>query len=86
MIIMPMLKEIMITAEISAENVKMLAVNIDESGCVSIKHESVKTGLDPVFVRGIYQGMAGVSCDSNKCCVSDATAFAAVLKKLVGDH
>jgi len=81
---MPMLKEIMITAEITAEDVKMLAINIDACGCVLIQKEAEKTGLDPVFVRGIYQGMKGVTCDEQKCCVTNAQSFAAVLKKITG--
>lgn len=83
---MPLLAQIFITAEITEDDVKTLGIHIAEEGCVLIATEAKRLNLPAIHIRGIYGGMSGVTCDEEKCCVTDMTSFAEVLRKITGDQ
>ena len=81
---MPLLAQVFITADITEDDVKTLGIQIAEQGCVVIETEAKRLNLPPIHIRAIYGGMSGVTCDDEKCCVTDMTSFAAVLRKIAG--
>jgi hypothetical protein len=82
---MPIIAQFMFGAEFKEDGiVEILRDEIIESGCVSLQSgaERFKVSIDRV--RSIFQEMNGVTCDEEKCCVTDMTAFSANMKKLAG--
>ena len=82
---MPRLLEILIGAEFKDDGiVELLRDSIHECGCVSLATEAKRRGVSAESVRAIFSSMSGVTCDEEKCCITDITVFSANMKKLAG--
>jgi len=82
---MPVIAQFVFTGDFKEDGiVEILRDEIDECGCVSLQSgvERFKVSIDRV--RSIFAEMDGVTCDEEKCCVTDLSAFSANMKKLAG--
>ena len=85
MIIMPIIKEILLNVSFKEDGiVEILRDEIAECGCVSLQSGAKRFKVSVDRVRSIFQEMSGVTCDEEKCCVTDLTAFSVNMQKLAG--
>ena len=82
---MPLLQRIFITAEITEDHLKTLSFELMDMGCVLVKDVAERLGLPEPHVRGMCQGMDGVTCDADRCCVTNVATFAETLRKIKGE-
>ena len=82
---MPIVAQFMFGADFKEDGlVEILHKTISELGCVSLLAESTRRGVSAESVKKIFSSMSGVTCDEEKCCVTDLTASSANMKKLAG--
>lgn len=82
---MPIVAQFMFGAQFKEDGiVEILHDEIAECGCVSLQSGAERFKVSVDRVRSIFQEMSGVTCDEEKCCVTDLTAFSANMKKLAG--
>lgn len=82
---MPIVAQFMFTGDFKEDGiVEILRDEITECGCVSLQSGAERFKVSVDKVRSIFQSMNGVTCDEEKCCVTDLTAFSANMKKLAG--
>lgn len=82
---MPRLTQVMIDLDFKADEiVETLRTSIIECGCVSIKSESERYNLPIEQIRNVFAKMQGVTCDDDKCCITNMPTFLKNLKNIAG--
>jgi len=82
---MPRLMQVMIDVDLLPnEVVETLRSSIIECGCVSLQVEAEKHHQPIEKIRATFSKMQGVTCDDDKCCITDMSSFLKNLKNIAG--